>query len=58
MNFADALMEIASKTSNDNHEIYTIWWANGKGWYNVPSLPSRFQLVKSFGDIGVYVFRG
>jgi hypothetical protein len=58
MNFADALMEIVSKTSNDNHEIYTIWWANGKGWYNVPSLPSRFQLVKSFGDIGIYVFRG
>jgi len=58
MNFADALIEIANKASNENREIYTIWWANGKGWYNVPSLPSGFQLVKSFGDIGVYTFCG
>jgi len=57
MNFADALIKIVNKASNGNREIYTIWWANGKGWYNVLSLPSEFQLVKSFGDIGVYVFR-
>jgi len=56
--FADALIEIANKASDNTQKIYTIWWANGKGWYNVPSLPSEFQLVKSFGDIGVYVFRG
>lgn len=58
MNFADALIEVANKASHESYEIYTIWWTNGKGWYNVPTLPSEFQLVKSFGDIGVYVFRG
>ncbi len=56
--FADALIEIANKASDNAREIYTIWWANGKGWYNVPRLPSEFQLLKSFGDIGVYAFRG
>ena len=56
-NFADALIKIANETSKGSREVYTIWWTNGKGWYNVPSLPNEFQLVKSFGNIGVYVFR-
>lgn len=54
--FADALTEISKKTNGDN-EIYTIWWIEGKGWYNVPSLPNSFIPVISFDNICIYKLR-
>jgi len=52
--FADALNEIIEKAKNDKSQIYTVWWASSKGWYNVLQLPANFKLEKSFGNIGIY----
>lgn len=52
--FAEALKEIIEKAGGDELQIYTVWWASGKGWYNVSQLPGNFKLEKSFGNIGVY----
>lgn len=39
-----------------NNTVYTVWWANGKGWYDIPSLPSNYKEVYRSGDMAVYVF--
>ena len=36
--------------------IYTVWWANGQGWYGQPSVPPGFLLVQRFGDFGVFLY--
>ncbi|MCX8171430.1 MAG: hypothetical protein N3E47_05605 [Candidatus Bathyarchaeota archaeon] len=52
--FVDVLGEIIMKVEKGSQQVYTIWWTNGKGWYNVPRLPNNFKLEKSFKNIGVY----
>jgi hypothetical protein len=36
--------------------VYTIWWSNGKGWYNLPVLPANFRLIHDEVTFSVYVF--
>jgi hypothetical protein len=36
--------------------LYLIWWVDGKGWYNLPSVPPVFTEVYQSGDIAVYVY--
>ncbi len=36
--------------------IYTIWWANGEGWYGEPWVPSGFILIHREGAFGVFLF--
>jgi len=36
--------------------IYTVWWANGQGWYGQPAVPTGFSLAQRFGDFGVFVY--
>jgi hypothetical protein len=35
-------------------QIYIIWWTNGRGWYDQPTLPSIFHEVYHSGDIAIY----
>ncbi len=41
-----------------NNTVYTVWWVSGKGWYQIPSLPSEFLEVYRADDMAVYVFVG
>jgi len=54
--FADKLTEISEKFADNGKTVYTIWWVEGKGWYNVPSLPKSFKRLASYGDIAVYTY--
>jgi uncharacterized membrane protein YhaH (DUF805 family) len=45
----------ANATAGYNN-LYLIWWVNGKGWYNLPSVPTVFHEVYQSGDIAVYVY--
>ena len=36
--------------------IYLIWWVNGQGWYEEPTLPSSFSEVFHSGRIAIYSF--
>lgn len=47
---------IASRKAAEGRDVYTVWWVDGKGWYQMPSPPSRFTEVRRFGDVGVYVY--
>ncbi len=35
-------------------QIYLIWWVNGRGWYEQPTLPSSFEEVYRSGAIAIY----
>jgi hypothetical protein len=53
----DGMVETAqNQLSNGCSAVYTVWWANGKGWYDVPSLPSSFQQVYWSGNMAVYFY--
>ncbi|MEM1948048.1 MAG: hypothetical protein QW240_04850 [Candidatus Caldarchaeum sp.] len=52
-NFAEILVRMTQKTEE---KVYTIWWLNGHGWYNVYTLPREFYLEIAFEDIAVYVY--
>ena len=51
-------MIAASKVALDsgNSTVFTIWWVNGEGWYEIPCLPSNFKEVYRAGDLAVYIF--
>jgi hypothetical protein len=38
-------------------QVYLIWWINGHGWYEMPTLPSSFLQVYQSGNIAVYNYR-
>jgi hypothetical protein len=37
-------------------QVYLIWWINGHGWYEQPTLPSSFHQVYQSGNIAVYTY--
>jgi hypothetical protein len=37
-------------------QIFLIWWTNGHGWYNQPTLPSSFTEVYHSGEIAIYSY--
>jgi hypothetical protein len=43
--------------SNGYSTVYTVWWADGKGWYEIPSLPPSFHLVYQSESMGVYIYK-
>lgn len=54
---ADDLVAASIATKdNGNSTVYTVWWVGGKGWYQIPSLPSQFLEVYRVDDMAVYVF--
>jgi hypothetical protein len=40
----------------EDSQIYLIWWTNGHGWYNQPTLPSSFTEVYHSGEIAIYSY--
>ncbi len=39
-----------------NSRIYTVWWANGQGWYSEPTPPTGFVLQHRSGQFGVFLY--
>ena len=39
-----------------NTRIYTLWWANGQGWYADPTPPPGFVLQHQSGQFGVFLY--
>ena len=37
-------------------QIYLIWWVNGQGWYEQPTLPLSFDEVYHSGRIAIYSY--
>ncbi len=37
-------------------KVYTVWWANGKGWYELSQLPSEFVEIQRFENMGVFQY--
>jgi len=58
INVAERLVEIASEKYAEGKAVYTVWWVDGKGWYNMPDLPHNFVEFKRFGNIGVFKYGG
>jgi hypothetical protein len=53
-NTAERLVKAAETKIAEGKNVYTVWWINGEGWYNMPTLPKQFMEIKRFGDIAVY----
>jgi len=53
-NTAKRLVKTAEIKMAEGKNVYTVWWIEGKGWYNMPILPKQFIEIKRFGDIAVY----
>jgi len=56
-NISDRLLLIAKENADNGNQVYTIWWINGKGWYEMPNLPSQFKEIKRFRNIAIYIFK-
>src|SRR5437867_3190222 len=55
--FGTTLQEaLESMISHGYHKIYTVWWANGEGWYGQSSVPNGFSQVQDFGQFGVFLY--
>ena len=53
----DAPDHAALMASQEGHsKIYLIWWINGQGWYDQPTLPSSFHEVYHKGNIAIYEY--
>ena len=54
----DRMSDESSRLANSGCDVYTIWWVNGQGWYNIPSLPSAFKPIQNWDNIAVYLYQG
>ncbi len=55
--FGTTLSQALQEMINHGYpRVYTVWWANGSGWYGEPTVPSGFSLVRVFGQFGVFVY--
>jgi len=51
----DAPEQAANVAAQEGHsQLFIIWWINGHGWYDQPTLPSLFREVYSSGNIAIY----
>lgn len=52
---AEAMVKTAEEAvTNGWGKVYTVWWADGKGWYGLSQLPPEFVEVQRFGNMGVF----
>ena len=55
--FGTTLSQALQEMINHGYlRVYTVWWANGGGWYGEPTVPSGFSLVQVFGQFGVFLY--
>jgi hypothetical protein len=45
-----------AELANGHTAVYTVWWIQGKGWYDIPSLPNDFKEVFQSSDMAVYSY--
>ncbi len=51
----DAPEQAANAAAQEGQsQLFIIWWINGHGWYDQPTLPSLFREVYSSGNIAIY----
>jgi hypothetical protein len=43
-------------TQEGYQQLFVLWWVNGKGWYNQPTLTSSFKEVFHSGQIAIYEY--
>ncbi len=53
---AESMLYLARNAFLSGIKAYTVWWVNGKGWYQIPSLPSDFREVHVAGNMAVYLY--
>ncbi|HYY91014.1 MAG TPA: hypothetical protein VE955_03425 [Candidatus Dormibacteraeota bacterium] len=46
---------LATAVEHGYTRIYTVWWADGQGWYGNPTVPLGFQNVHQIGEFGVFM---
>jgi hypothetical protein len=46
--------QIPRSVANQSKILYTIWWVNGKGWYNMRYLPTNFVPVYVMSGYALY----
>lgn len=56
-NISSRLVKIAEEYAVNGDKVYTVWWINEEGWYNMPKLPQQFKKIKNFGNIAVYQYQ-
>jgi hypothetical protein len=53
----DFLINAANASLASGHsEVFTVWWVNGKGWFQIPTLPAEFEEVYCSGKMAVYSY--
>lgn len=51
----DRMVAAANAALNSGYSsVYTLWWVDGQGWYQIPSLPPQFIAVYQSGNMAVY----
>jgi hypothetical protein len=56
--FDDPVHAATAATREGHTQLYLIWWVNGHGWYDQPTLPSSFHEVYQSGKIAIYSYTG
>lgn len=55
-NLTIKLIRFCEENAKNGNEIYTIWWINEKGWYEMPKLPLKFKEIQHFGNMGIFQY--
>jgi len=55
-NIEKILIRLSEENMKNGKKVYTIWWINGKGWYEMLKLPSQFKEIQRFGNIGIFQY--
>ena len=56
-NVVTRLIQLSEEKADNGSSVYTVWWVEGEGWYNMPKLPSQFKEIQRFGDISIYQYQ-
>ncbi len=56
-NAATCLIQLAEEKADNGSRVYTVWWVEGGGGYNMPQLPSQFNEIQNFKTISVFQYR-
>ncbi len=54
--FGDPSKAAMEATQEGCSQIYLIWWVNGQGWYDLPTLPLSFEQIYHSGQIAIYSY--
>jgi hypothetical protein len=55
-NIEKILIRLSEENMKNGKKVYTIWWINGKGWYEMLKLPLQFKEIQRFGNIGIFQY--